>query len=505
MVEDVRWRGDGQGILPRGFHHLFVVPADGGNPRQVTRGDFHHRGTLAWTADSAGLVFSANREPDWERSPVDSELHLVDIASGEVRTLTSREGPDGSPAVSPDGKWVAYTGFDDRRNGHEIGRLSILSLDGGEPRMLLADLDRSVENPRWDPSGEAIWFQYDDQGRTKVARVTLKDELAVLVSDLGGTSLGRPYPGGSFSLGGGRIAYTRTAPARPADVAVVAAGAEPVTLTALNEDLLGHRTLGAVEELWTESSHDGLRVQGWLVKPPDYVDGQQYPLLLEIHGGPYANYGERFSAEMQLYAAAGYLVLYTNPRGSTSYGEAFAAEIHGAYPGNDYHDLMSLVDAAIARGDVDAERLFVTGGSGGGVLTAWCVAQTDRFAAAVVAKPVINWFSHTLTADSAVYFTRNWFTAMPWEDPEQYWLRSPISRVADIDTPTMLLTGEDDWRTPMAESEQLYQALALRGVPTALVRFPGASHSIASKPSRLTAKVAYVLAWFTRHDPGAEG
>ena len=251
------------------------------------------------------------------------------------------------------------------------------------------------------------------------------------------------------------------------------------------------------------SSADGEKIQAWLALPPGFDAGQQYPLILEIHGGPHTNYGGRFSAEVQLYAAAGYAVLYVNPRGSTSYGERFANLIHHNYPSEDYDDLMSAVDAVVARGFVDEERLYVTGGSGGGVLTAWIVGKTDRFRAAVVAKPVINWTSFMLTADNAPFFSRYWFPAMPWEDQENYWRRSPLSLVGNVTTPTMLLTGESDLRTPIGESEQYYEALKLRGIDTAMVRLPGASHSIAKRPTQLMAKVAAILEWFSRYGPEA--
>jgi acylaminoacyl-peptidase len=222
-------------------------------------------------------------------------------------------------------------------------------------------------------------------------------------------------------------------------------------------------------------------------------------LILEIHGGPFADYGDRFGAEIQLYAAAGYVVLYVNPRGSTSYGEAFGNLIHHAYPGDDYDDLMSGVDAAIATRYVDPDNLFVTGGSGGGVLTAWIVGKTDRFRAAVSAKPVINWHSFVLTADMSPFFYRYWFSAPPWERPEEYLRRSPLALVGNVKTPTMLMTGEQDYRTPMSESEQFYQALKLRRVETALVRVPDAPHEMIVRPSQLIAKVTHILAWFEKY------
>jgi dipeptidyl aminopeptidase/acylaminoacyl peptidase len=504
VIDQVVYRVDGAGYLEPGFSHVFVVPADGGSPRQLTSGAFHHQGEPAWTPDGRHLIISANRRPDWELEPLDSELHEIDVATGAMRALTRRDGPDIAPAVSPDGRHIAYLGFDDTRQSYRINRLYVLERASGKVREHAAALDRSFGDAIWSADSRGVYVSYDDRGATRIALVPLSGAPGVLAGDLGGTSIDRPYGGGSFTVARtGAIAYTVAAPHRLADVAVLRGRGTPRRLTALNDDLLGHKRLGAVEEIWFESSHDRRRVQGWVVTPPDFDPGKKYPLLLEIHGGPFANYGPRFSADCQLYAAAGYVVLYVNPRGSSSYGEEFGNLIHHAYPGNDYDDLISGVDAVIARGYVDPARLYVTGGSGGGVLTSWIVGKTDRFRAAVVAKPVINWSSFVLTADFTNFFYRYWFPGPPWEHPEQYHARSPLSLVGNVTTPTMLLTGEHDYRTPISESEQLYQALKLRKVETVLVRIPGASHSIDARPSQLIAKALHVLAWFDRH--GGQG
>jgi acylaminoacyl-peptidase len=286
---------------------------------------------------------------------------------------------------------------------------------------------------------------------------------------------------------------------RPADVGIGRGTRTTRRITDLNSDALDHKSVGEAEEIRWKSSADELEIQGWIVKPPGFDSSQKYPLILEIHGGPFATYGPHFSAEVQLYAAAGYVVLYTNPRGSTSYGTNFANEIHHNYPGQDYDDLMSGVDAVIAQGYLDENNLFVTGGSGGGVLSAWIVGKTDRFAAAVVAKPVINWVSWTLTADLSTFGSQYWFADMPWETPDAYWARSPLSLVGNVTTPTALLTGEQDHRTPIAESEQYYQALKLRKIDSAMIRVPEASHGIAGRPSHLIAKADNILAWFARY------
>ncbi|HUK64693.1 MAG TPA: prolyl oligopeptidase family serine peptidase, partial [Dongiaceae bacterium] len=364
--------------------------------------------------------------------------------------------------------------------------------------------DRSVGGLEWSADGKGLYFQSDDQGDTKVGYLTTGGQITIVTGALGGLDVGRPYAGGSFSVSGnGRIAYTMVGPDHPADVGVASIGKPAQRLTGLNDDLLAYRTLGKVEEIWFESSYDKQKIEGWIVTPPGFDAKKKYPLILEIHGGPFANYGARFASELQLYAAAGNVVLYTNPRGSTSYGERFGNLIHHDYPDHDFEDLMSGVDAVIAKGSVDTTNLFVTGGSGGGVLTAWIVGHTHRFRAAAVQKPVINWYSFVLTSDVDVFFTRYWFPAFPWDSTAQYMRRSPISYVGNVTTPTMMITGEVDYRTPSSEAEQFYMALKLRQVPAAMVRFPEASHEISARPSYLVAKVAYILAWFDKFKAGA--
>jgi dipeptidyl aminopeptidase/acylaminoacyl peptidase len=506
VIDAMTYRADGEGYLEPGFVHVFVVPADGGSARQLTFGDFHDAGPLSFSPDGATLLFASQRAPDWEYDPVESEVFAVDVASGALKQLTSRNGPDQNPVFSPDGKRIAYLGFDDRQRTYQVSRLYVMDADGASPRELMPRFDEDVFDPRWAADGRSLTFLRDERGVRKVSSVGLDGKMRDLASGVGGLDLGRPYTSGSYSVArSGAIAFPVNTPFRPADVAV-ASGGPARTLTRLNDDLLGAKDLGGIQELVWESSHDGREIQGWIVTPPGFDPDRQYPLILEIHGGPHAAYGPNFSMEVLRYAAAGYVVLFANPRGSTSYGEAFANGIHHAFPGRDYDDLMTGVDAAIARGFVDERNLFVTGGSGGGILTAWIVGKTNRFRAAVSAKPVINWTSMTLTTDFSNGLAPYWFSAWPWEDPEQYWRRSPLSLAGNVKTPTLLLTGEQDFRTPISEAEQLYMALKLRKVDTALVRIPEASHDIVDRPSRLIAKTDNILAWFAKYrtDAGAQ-
>jgi len=513
---------DGVGYLDFGYSHIFVVSADGGTPIQVTSGDFNHSSAAAWTADSRHLVFSSNRNPEWERDFRNSELYIAAVPgldgeiesgapeanaapAGEIRALTDRSGPDHSPAVSWDGSRIAFIGYEDRTRTYQVSQLQVMRLDGSGHRVLTADLDRSVSSPVWAVDGSGVYFQYDDEGNTRVGFVAMDGETSVIAENVGGTSYGRPYGGGSFSVSNeGYVAFNQTRPDMPGEVAWTSGGLE-YTATSLNADLLATKTLGEVEEIWWESSFDRRRIQGWVVRPPDFDPRRRYPLVLEIHGGPISNYGDRFSAEIQLLASAGYVVLYANPRGSTSYGEEFGDLLYRNYPGEDYDDLMSGVDAVIAQGYIDENNLFVTGGSAGGIMTAWIVGKTDRFRAAVAQKPVVNWISKTLTADNwyGYYFGR--YEGLPWENPDPYWEFSPISLAGNVNTPTMIITGDEDLRTPLSESYQLYHALKFRGVDTAVIRLPGASHDMSQRPSQLMAKIANVVAWFERYRVGRAG
>lgn len=497
-IDKMNYRGDGQGYLKGGNDQLFVLSVDGGTPRQLSFSDYDH-GNPVWSKDDSKLYFSANLHKEHLFEPLNSEIYELKITDTMVKPLTSRNGPDSNPKISPNGKLIAYTGFDDRYLGYQISKLYVMDSEGTNSRLISEDFDRDIGNIEWDSDSKGLYFQYTDRGDSKVAHMDLNGKITNLAENLGGLSLGRPYNAAAYSVSNkGTLAYTLGGTSHPADLAISKNG-KVKRITSLNEDLFSYRNIGSVEEINWKSSFDDIDIQGWLVTPPNFDPNKKYPLILEIHGGPFASYGSVFSAEVQLYAAAGYVVLYTNPRGSSGYGEDFGNLIHHDYPNHDYEDLMSGVDAVIQKGFVDENKLFVTGGSGGGVLTAWIVGKTDRFKAAVVAKPVINWTSFVLYADNPGFFSKYWFGEKPWENPDAYFKRSPLSYVENISTPTMLLTGEEDYRTPIAESEQFYAALKLEGVESAMVRIPNSGHGIANRPSNLIAKVAAILAWFEKY------
>jgi dipeptidyl aminopeptidase/acylaminoacyl peptidase len=501
VIDRLTYRADGEGLLKPGYRHVFVVPADGGAPRQLTFGKFDNGGPISFAADGKSVLFATNRAADWERNPNESEIYSVAIDTGALTRMTNRVGPDVAPTPSPDGSKIAYLGYDDaRRRGYENIHLYVMDRDGKNSHVVTGGLDRSVNSPAWAADGKSVYVTYEDHGVTKIARVGLDGKLTDIATGVVGGGLDRPYTGGDFSVGGpGVVAFTEGSPDHPADLAIVRGG-RTQRVTRLNDSLLAGKTLGKVEALPTVSSFDKKPIDAWIVTPPNFDPSKKYPLILEIHGGPFSAYGPSFSTDDQLYAAGGYVVVYSNPRGSTSYGEDFANQIDRNYPSHDYDDLMSVVDAAIAKGFVDPGHLYVTGGSGGGALTAWIVGKTDRFKAAATQKPVINWVSEVLTTDGYTSMAAYWFGKMPWEDPQGYWARSPLSLVGNVKTPTLVVVGADDNRTPPSEAEQYFNALQLRGVPTALVRVPDASHGgIAARPSQSAAKAAAILGWFDRY------
>ncbi len=496
------YRFNGAGYLKPGFMQLFVVSAEGGAPRQVTSGNLPNGGTefgptqAVWTPDGKYLIVSANHHSEEAHEYLDTEVYEFSVADGTMGQLTHRKGPDNSPVVSPDGKHIAYTGFDDRYQGHQTTHLYLMNRDGSGSHSFSEKLDRDASSPEWAPDSSGVYFLFRDQGDTKIGFISTDGSFQKIADHVaGGTGAGG---GGSFSVSrSGAIAFTYGRTDAPGDVAVLSGGSQKV-LTAINQELLAQKPPGAVEEIWYESSKDRRKIQGWIVKPPDFDRSKKYPLILEIHGGPFADYGDRFDFEKQVWAAMGYVVLYTNPRGSTSYGEEFANLIHHAYPGDDFYDLNSGVDAVIARGYIDTNNLFVTGGSGGGVLTCWTIEHTDRFRAAASLYPVINWYSFALTSDIP-FVTKYWFPGLPWDKTENYMARSLTNLLSKVKTPTMVMTGEADFRTPISEAEQFYEGLKLLNVEAVLVRVPEEPHGISRRPSHYITKMLYIAGWFDKH------
>ncbi|NBB86651.1 MAG: prolyl oligopeptidase family serine peptidase [Bacteroidetes bacterium] len=487
VVERPVYRRDRQGYVDDTYTHLFVVSANGGAVRQLTDGDWNHSAG-EWTADGEELVFSSLRVEDAELQWRHSEIYAVSVEDGAIRQLTDRRGPDSNPLPSPDGRYIAYMGDEFHEDTYRNRKIHLMDREGANPRVISGDYDRSVRNLTWAPDGSGLYFAANNEGNRNVHFVSVNGGVERVTDGVHQISIG------SIS-DDGHLATTQTSFHEPGDIYLLDPDRpdQMNRLTHMNRDLMKGVTLGEVEEIWY-TSVDDLDIQGWVVKPPNFDPDETYPLMLAIHGGPHGMYGVGFSYSWQEHAANGYLVLYTNPRGSSGYGSAFGNEINNAYPSKDYDDLMAGVDAMISRGNVDEDRMYVYGCSGGGVLTAWVVGHTDRFAAASSNCPVTNWLSFVGTTDGVSWY--NNFEAYPWDDPTEHLERSPLMHVGNVTTPTMLMTGENDLRTPMAQTEEYYAALQVLGVPTAMVRFQNEWHGTSSQPSNFIRSQLYLRSWF---------
>ena len=494
LVDRLSWARDGTGPVEKGFTHIFTIDAAlGGTPRQITDGKYNHADP-EWAADGQTIYFSGIRKPDAEYQRGDSEIYAVDLKTLDVRALSERKGPDTNPTASPDGRWIAYTGYDDRDYTNTISSLYLMDRNGGARRAWAATLSESPNDLTWASDSSGVYFTVGDKGSTSLYFAPVQGELRKLTDDSP-----RTLQGLSIS-NTGTAAAVRSTPLRPGQLvtfrmADARNSAAWKMLVDVNQDVLANVKLADYEEMWF-TSKDGLRIQGWLMKPANFEPAKKYPMVLWIHGGPWSMYDVGFSWSFQNFAANGYAVLWTNPRGSTGYGHEFVNGIQKAYPGRDYDDLMAGVDAALAKGFIDERNLFVCGGSGGGVLTAWIVGHTSRFAAAVSMRPVIDWGSFVGVTDGASWYRQ--FKKYPWEDPMEYAVRSPLHYVANVTTPTMVMTGEADLRTPIGQSEEFYRALKLLKKETLLVRMPDEFHGW-RRPSHRLSQQLYLLAWFDKY------
>jgi len=520
VITRLPYRFDGAGYLPDGYSHIFVVSAEGGEPKQLTSGDFND-GAPAWSPDGKQIAFSAVRKPDQEVFGGDSEIYVITLegassgalSASEPKALTDRRGPDNSPVWSPDGKRIAYTGFDEKWFSYTVTRLSVMNADGTGTRELTggAAWDVSVgdgvtgdasapfggmgADVQWSPDGKRIVFISASRGNANLYAVPADG------GDVAGVTRGEHDLAGFSLASNGQVAAIRSTPTEPFDVyTFTLANPELKRLTNVNAENLKGVTLSAAEAFWY-SSWDNHNTQGWVMKPAGFVEGKKYPLILYIHGGPHAMYGNTFFHEFQTLAARGYVVLFTNPRGSTGYGQDFGNIIQYNYPGDDYKDLMAGVDELLKRGYVDEKRMGVAGGSGGGLLTAWTVGHTTRFAAASAQRGVYDWMSFVLTSDGSMTFVKRWFRKPPWEDPGEYSRRSPVAYADKIVTPLQIVHNEEDWRAPISQGEELYAALKILKREVKMVRFPQEPHGLSrmGRPSHRVARLDHIREWMDKY------
>ena len=508
ILDDLHYRQDKVGYTESGYSHLFVVPASSGTARQLTSGKgnvgarrspdglFDGAG-ISWLPDASAILFDGYMEEPAPSAYRRSHIYKVPLADGEVEQLTSEDGYWAEPSVSPDGKRIVFEGHQPSEVTYELSDLYVMNLDGSDAKMLAPGFDRPVVGDKqW--SGSDLVVNAQDTGDLRIYRISANGKVTAV------TDTGRVMRMGSVTADGSRIAAIASSFYEPVDVVTISlkGKADEKRLTRVNGDLLSGKALGKQEEIWFEAE-DGNKAHGWLVYPPDYDSEKTYPMIMEIHGGPFAMYRGEFNFNYQVYAANGFVVLYTNPRGSTGYGEKFSQAIDRAYPSVDYLDLMGAVDAVLDKGVVDDTRMYVGGCSGGGVLTSWVIGHTQRFAAASVRCPVTNWIS-MLGQTDIPNFAQSFFKKPFWEDPSDWLHHSPIMYVGNVKTPTIVMTGEQDLRTPMAQSEEYYAALKLLGVPTKLMRFNDQYHGTSTHPSNAMRTMLYLMSWYNRYDINGE-
>jgi dipeptidyl aminopeptidase/acylaminoacyl peptidase len=480
-------------------------------PRRITSGE-SAAGNHSWSRDGARIYFVSDRRREPYYLPRDSDLWSVSKDGGEPERLASIDGTIGAYSVTGDGKRLAFVGSlaGNPERSYSQPDLWVLDLPHGTPRNLTASYDFDVNggiggdqraprgahpaSPVWSRDGRSILVKVGEHGNANLVRVEAAGGQVEPITR--GNQEVMSY---TADAGAQKIAMVVSTATVVGDLHVLDGAAPPRKLTAFNDELFKGLSLTEPEEIWYPS-FDGRKIQGWILKPPGFDPSRRHPMILQIHGGPHAAYGNTFTHEFHWMAAKGYVVLYTNPRGSSNYGQEFGNIIQFAYPGDDYRDLMAGVDEVLKKGYVDESRLGVTGGSGGGLLTNWVVTRTNRFKAAVSQRDISDWASFWYTADFTL-FTPTWFRKAPFQDPQDFARRSPITHVEKIQTPLMFVLGDEDWRTPpSAGGEELFRALKYLKRPTVMVRFPNENHELSrsGKPWHRIERLQHIVGWFDK-------
>ena len=523
VITSATYRSNGGGWNdPERPSHLWAIDVPTGSeipkPVQLTAGAYSESGHV-WSTDGARIFFVSTRVDDPYYFAQDSDVYAVPAAGGEITKVISIDGGIGGLSVSPDGRSLAFIGSlsGSPERSYSQTDLFVADLQAATARNLTADYDFDIgggiggdqsaprgggsRSPVWSSDSRSVVVVTGEQGNANLVRVAVDGGKPVHV--LKGSHAVQSFSASTT----GTVAAVVSTPTTIGDLVSVRAAAanagadssEPRRITQLNDDLFKQLRLSEPEEVWW-TSFDGKRIQGWILHPPDFDKSKKYPFILEIHGGPHSAYGNTFTHEFHWMAAKGYVVLFPNPRGSSNYGQDFGNVIQYRYPGDDYKDLMAGVDLVVKRGYIDEKRLGVTGGSGGGLLTNWTITQTPRFAAAVSQRSIADWSGFWYTADFTL-FTPTWFRKAPWEDPADFTARSPITHVAKVKTPLMLVDGDDDLRTPPSDGgEMMFRALKYLKVPTVMVRFPGETHELSrsGKPRHRIERLQHIVGWFDK-------
>jgi len=490
-------------------------------PRPLTSGTFDEE-NIAWSRDGARIYFTSTRVLEPYYAPSDADLYAIPAGGGDMVRIASIDGEIEAFAPSPDGEQIVFFATPNGTPLRSYNQPDLFVTDASAestPRNLTADYDfdmgggvsgdqRAPRGSRsdgivWSRDGKSVLVTTTARGNANVMRVAIKDGRMEAF-----TAGNQDVMAISASADGSSLVTLISTPTNIGDLFVADTRKKTAStkqVTRINQALFALLDVPAPEEIWYDS-FDGKKIHGWILKPPGFDAKKTYPMILEIHGGPHVPYGNSFTHEFLWMAAKGYVVLYTNPRGSSSYGQEFGNLIQFAYPGDDYKDLMAGVDEVIKRGYIDEKRIGITGGSGGGVLTNWAITQTDRFAAAVSQRSIADWSGFWYTCDFSL-FQPVWFRGAPWEEPADYVARSPITYAAKITTPLMLIEGESDMRTPPSDGgEQMFRALKYLKKPVVMVRFPEETHELSrsGKPSHRIARLQHIVGWFDQYLQGKD-
>lgn len=505
VITRIRFRFDGEGFLDDHYRQIFVIDVPSGKERQLTEGPYEHQHP-SWSPTGHEIAFTSNRNEGWELTNV-RDIYAIRPAGRAIRTITDGTGSFRRPSWSPDGATIACLGTRNLDSDAPRTELFVVPAASGAPESMSASFDRSLTDqsmsdftvypeapPRWEADGRSLLVPCSDEGTVQLARVAAPDGGVTLLTD------GRQRISAASLLPDGRMAVSIATATTPGDIWVRESEGDLRRITHVADKWSEHAALAEPEPFRVRSA-DGTEVHGWVLKPPGFDPATKYPLLLEIHGGPFAMYGESLMHEFQVLAARGYVVLYTNPRGSAGYGDDFAGALFRGWGKHDLPDLMAAVDWTIEQGYVDPARLGVLGGSYGGFMTNWVIGHTDRFKAAVTQRCLSDMYSTFGTDD--IYFagSRQTIGGDPWDDPDIYWELSPITYVDQIETPLLIEHQEQDLRCPIGQAQQLFTALKRRGKTVEMMLYPDESHGMSrtGQPKHRIERLNAILDWFDRY------
>ncbi len=501
VIRTPRYRFDGEGYLDDKYRQLFVIDVASGDARQLTEGPFDRRNP-AWSPNGYELAYTTDLSERWEYTS-NRDVYVIRVSSGANRRLTDGAGQWAQPAWSPDGSQIAFYGTKNLKSGFARTEIFVATSRGENLRSITAEYDRSFGSgagadiialpgrpPIWSDDSAQIYSTYGDRGSVRVATVEVESgEVTTLTDEGQGVGALNVLPNGDIVCLVGSVT-------NPSDLYRLSDGTLE-RLTDVNVDW--HEQVAPQEaEPVTAKSVGGREIHGWLIKPPGFDASKKYPLLLEIHGGPFGMYSEMMMHEFQVLAGRGYLVLYTNPVGSTGYGDAHAEALGTTWGEADMPDLMAALDEVISRGYVDEARLGVLGGSYGGFMTNWVIGHTDRFSAAVTQRTLSDLMSAWGTDDIFFSDENTTLGGTPWEQPEHYEKYSPITYVKNMVTPLLIVQSEEDYRCTMGQAEQLFISLKRLGRTTEFVRFPNESHGLSrgGQPKHRAERLQHFVRWF---------